>query len=153
MFEQAPDLDLILAPVGGGGLLAGTAVAAKGLRPGLRVIATEPAGADDACQSFRAGHRVPTVAHTIADGLRTVIGVPNFAVMQSHVDEAVTVSEAGIVTAMRQLWEALKIVIEPSCAVPYAAILERKVDVTGLRVGIILSGGNVDLDVLPWMKS
>ncbi len=153
LLEQAPALDLILAPVGGGGLLAGTAVAAKALRPGIRVIATEPAAADDAFQSFRAGQRTPTVSHTIADGLRTVIGAPNFLLMKANVDDVVTVSEEGIVAAMRHIWEVLKIVIEPSCAVPYAAIMERKIDVTGKRVGIILTGGNVDLDALPWMKS
>jgi threonine dehydratase len=152
LLEQAPDLDLLLAPVGGGGLLAGTAVAAKGLRPGLRVIGTEPAQAGDAAQSFATGRRVNLPANTIADGLRTSIGAPNFAVMQSHVDDIVTVSEEGIVAAMRRIWEVLKLVIEPSCAVPYAAILEGKIDVRGRRAGIILTGGNVDLDALPWMK-
>jgi threonine dehydratase len=152
LLEDVPDLDLILVPVGGGGLLAGTAVAAKGVKPGIKVIATEPAQADDASQSFHSGHRLSTPANTIADGLRTSLGVANFAVMQRCVDEVVTVSEAGIVTAMRRIWETLKIVIEPSAAVPFAAILEEKVSVKGRRVGIILSGGNVDLDALPWMK-
>lgn len=151
--EDVEDLDCILCPVGGGGLLAGTAVAAKSLRPALRVIAVEPAGADDAARSFRAGHRIPlTTADTIADGLRTSVGAPNFLIIRRHVDDVVTVSEAAIVAAMKLIWEAVKIVVEPSAAVPYAAILERRLDVTGLRVGLILTGGNVDLDALPWIQ-
>jgi threonine dehydratase len=153
LLEDAPDLDLVLCPVGGGGLLGGTAVAAKALRPGLRVIATEPAGAGDTARSFQAGKVVPLErADTIADGLRTTIGEPNFALARALVDGVATVTEEAIVAAMRTIWETLKIVIEPSAAVPYAAILERKVDVTGQRVGIIFTGGNVDLDALPWLK-
>ena len=152
LLEEAPDLDLILCPVGGGGLLAGTATAATAVRPSIRIIATEPAGAGDAARSFTAGHIVPLEhAATIADGLRTTVGEPNFAVMQQLVSGVVTVSEEAIVAAMRQLWETLKIVVEPSGAVPYAALLEGKLPVTGLRVGLILTGGNVDLDSLPWM--
>jgi threonine dehydratase len=153
LLEDFPDLDLILCPVGGGGLLSGTAVAAKALRPSIQIVAVEPAGAGDAAQSFRAGRLMPFAkADTIADGLRTNIGAPNFAIMQRDVADVVTVSEAAIVAAMRIIWEAVKIVIEPSAAVPFAAILEKRVDVTGRRVGIILTGGNVDLDTLPWMK-
>lgn len=153
LLEDYPDLDLILCPVGGGGLLCGTAVAAKSLRPGIKVIATEPAGADDAARSFRAGRITPAEnVATIADGLRTTIGPLNFPIIQQQVDDIVTVSEAGIVSAMRLLWEELKIIIEPSCAVPYAALMEGKVNVTGLRTGIILTGGNVDLDRLPWVR-
>ena len=153
LLEDAPDLDLVLCPVGGGGLLAGTAVAARGLRPTLKVFAVEPAEAGDAARSFAAGHIVPLEqAATVADGLRTTVGAPNFAVMQQLVAGVVTVSEQAIVAAMRQLWETLKIVVEPSGAVPYAALLEGKLTVTGQRVGLILSGGNVDLDALPWIK-
>jgi threonine dehydratase len=153
LLEDRPDLDLLLCPVGGGGLLAGTVVAAKSLRPAIRVIATEPAGAADAAQSFRAGRVIPfTPVATIADGLRTTVGEPNFAIIRRHVDDVVTVSEEGIVAAMRRIWEVLKIVVEPSAAVPYAAVLEGRVEVTGRRVGLILSGGNVDLDALPWMR-
>ncbi|MEY4005954.1 MAG: L-threonine dehydratase catabolic TdcB, partial [Verrucomicrobiota bacterium] len=113
--------------------------------------ATEPAAADDSARSFRAGQRLPVVApKTIADGLRTSIGEPNFEIARRCVDDVVTVSEAGIIAAMRLIWDAVKIVVEPSAAVPYAAIMEGRVDVAGLRVGIILSGGNVDLDQLPW---
>jgi threonine dehydratase len=153
LLEDVPDLDLILCPVGGGGLLAGTAIGAKAVRPAINIVAVEPAGAGDAARSFAAGHVVPLEhAATIADGLRTTVGDPNFAVMQQLVSGVVTVSEDAIVAAMRTLWETLKIVVEPSGAVPYAALLENKFDVTGLRAGLILTGGNVDLDALPWMK-
>ena len=153
LLEQAPALDLVIAPVGGGGLLCGTAVAAKGVRPGIRVIAAEPAEADDAARSFVAGRIIPLeTTVTIADGLRTSIGEKNFPLIQQNVDAVVTVSEESIVAAMRRIWEVLKIIIEPSCAVPYAAIMENKIEVKGKRAGIILSGGNVDLDTLPWMK-
>jgi threonine dehydratase len=152
LLEQATNLDIIIAPVGGGGLLSGTAVAAKGAKPGIRVIAAEPAAADDAARSFAAGHIIPLdKTTTIADGLRTSLGERNFPIIQQNVDAIVTVSEESIVAAMRHIWEVLKIIIEPSCAVPYAAIMEKKIDVTGQRVGIILTGGNVDLDALPWM--
>jgi threonine dehydratase len=153
LLEQAPNLDLVIAPVGGGGLLSGTAVAAKGAQPGIRVIAAEPAAADDAARSLAAGHIIPLdKTTTIADGLRTSLGERNFPLIREHVDAIVTVSEESIVAAMRRIWEVLKIIVEPSCAVPYAAIMEQKIDVTGKRVGLILTGGNVDLDALPWMK-
>jgi len=152
--EEVPDLDLVLCPIGGGGVLCGTAVAAKTLRPGVRVIATEPAGADDAAQSFHRGQLVyQEKKDTIADGLRTNLGAPNFDLLRRYVDDVVTVSEEGIVAAMRTIWETMKIVIEPSAAVAYAAVLEDKVDLRSKRVGIILTGGNVDLEALPWMNS
>src|SRR5713101_4285291 len=152
LLEDVPDLDLVVCPVGGGGLLCGTAVAAKSMRPKIKVIATEPANADDAAQSFRAGRVIRTEKKfTIADGLRTNIGAPNFAIIQRYVDDVVTVSEEAIVTAMRTIWEMMKIIIEPSAAVPYATIVESKIDIGGKRVGIILTVGNVDLDALPWM--
>jgi threonine dehydratase len=151
LLEDVPDLDLVMCPVGGGGLLSGTAVAAKSMRPKIKVIAVEPANADDAAQSFRAGRRLMTEKKfTIADGLRTNVGEPNFAIIQRYVDDIVTVREEAIVSAMRTIWETMKIVIEPSAAVPYAAILENKIDIGGKRVGIILTGGNIDLDALPW---
>jgi threonine dehydratase len=153
LLEDVPDLDLVMCPVGGGGLLSGTAVAAKSMRPKIKVIAVEPVNVDDAAQSFRAGRRIVTEKKfTIADGLRTNVGEPNFAIIQRYVDDIVTVSEEAIVSAMRTIWETMKIVIEPSAAVPYAAILERVIDVGGKRVGIILTGGNVDLDALPWNR-
>ena len=151
---QDVDVDLVLCPVGGGGLLCGTAVAAKTMRPKIKVIATEPANADDAAQSFRAGRLMRVdKPNTIADGLRTNVGAPNFSLMQRYVDDVVTVSEDAIVAAMRTIWETMKIIVEPSAAVPYAAILDgaaSKIDIVGKRVGIILTGGNVDLDALPW---
>ena len=154
LMEDAADLDFILCPVGGGGLLCGTAVAAKALHPGIRVIGVEPALADDVAQSFRAGRRIsiPTPA-TIADGLRTnCTGAKNFPIIQQYVDDIVTVSEEGIIAAMRELWERLHLIIEPSAAVPYAAIMEQKLDVRGRRAGVILTGGNLDLGTLPWLK-
>jgi len=151
LLEDITDLDVIMCPVGGGGLLSGTAICAKSMRPQIKVIAVEPENADDAAHSFRAGRRLVTEKKfTIADGLRTNIGEPNFAIVQQYVDDIVTVSEEAIVSAMRTIWETMKIVIEPSAAVPYAAIQESKIDIGGKRVGIILTGGNVDLDALPW---
>src|SRR5258707_2242061 len=151
LLEDIPNLDVIMCPVGGGGLLSGTAIAAKSMRPQIKVIAVEPENADDAAQSFRAGRWLVTQKKfTIADGLRKNIGEPNFAIVQSYVDDIVTVSEEAIISAMRTIWETMKIVIEPSAAVPYAAIAERIIDVEGKRGGIILTGGNVDLDALPW---
>ncbi len=154
LLEQAGALDLVLCPVGGGGLLSGTAVAAKGTQPGIRVIGVEPAAADDVAQSFRAKKPV-SIAHanTIADGLRTnVTGERNLPLILQHVDDIVTVSEDAIVAAMRALWENLKIVVEPSAAVPFAAIHSGALDVRGKKVGLILTGGNVDLEALPWLK-
>jgi len=154
LIEDAADLDCLLCPVGGGGLLCGTAVAAKALVPGIRVIGVEPKLADDVAQSFRAGKRIsiPTPA-TIADGLRTnCTGEKNFPIIREYVDDIVTVTEEGIVAAMRELWERLRIVIEPSAAVAYAAIREGRLPVAGKRIGLILTGGNVDMERLPWMK-
>ncbi len=151
LLEEVPDLDLVIAPVGGGGLLSGTAIAAKGLRPGIRVIAAEPEAADDAARSFRSGKIEPQEkTTTIADGLRTSLGDKTFPIIHGQVDDIVTVSEAGIIAAMRQMWEVLKIIVEPSGAVPYAALRENKIPVAGKRVGLIISGGNLDLDRLPW---
>ncbi len=153
LLEEVPDLDLVMCPVGGGGLLSGTAVAAKSMQPKIKVVAAEPENVDDSAQSFRAGKRIVTEKKfTIADGLRTNIGEPNFAIVQRYVDDIVTVSEAAIVSAMRTIWETMKIIVEPSAAVPYAAVVEQKIDISGKRVGIILTGGNVDLDALPWVK-
>ncbi|PYI46878.1 MAG: serine dehydratase [Verrucomicrobia bacterium] len=153
LLEDVPDLDVVMCPVGGGGLLSGTAVAAKSMRPRIKVIAVEPANADDAAQSFRAGRRIVTEKKfTIADGLRTNVGERTFPIIQHNVDDIVTVSEEAIVSAMRTIWETMKIVIEPSAAVPYAASVENKIALEGKRVGIILTGGNVDLDTLPWLR-
>src|SRR5438105_7770886 len=146
------DVDLVVCPIGGGGLLCGAAVAAKSMRPRIKVIAAEPANADDAAQSFHAQKRIVTEKQfTIADGLRTNVGERNFPIIQRYVDDVVTVGEEAIVAAMRTIWETMKIIIEPSAAVPYAAMVEGEIDISDKRVGIILTGGNVDLDALPWI--
>jgi threonine dehydratase len=154
LLEDVPDLDIVLCPVGGGGLVSGTAVAAKGVKPGIRVVGVEPAGADDAYRSFTSGTLVRDgSAHTIADGLRGRLGDKSFREIREHVDDIVTVSEEAIVQAMRTLWEMLNVIVEPSAAVPYAAIIEHRLDVAGRRTGIILTGGNLDLDALPWSNA
>ncbi len=140
-------LDVILAPVGGGGLLAGTAIAANHLCPSCRIIGCEPAEADDAFRSLKQGRRiVDFVPRTIADGLRTPLGKLNFVVIQRLVHEIITVSESEIVDAMQWAWERLKIIIEPSSAVALAPLLKENPRFEGSRIGVILSGGNVDLD-------
>ena len=154
LLEDIPELHVLMCPVGGGGLLAGTAIAAKSMRPRIKVIAVEPANADDAAQSFRAGRRLVTEKKfTIADGLRTNVGERTFPIIHRYVDDIVTVGEEAIVSAMRTIWETMKIIVEPSAAVPYAVVQEGKIDIAGKHGGIILTGGNVDLDALPWMTS
>ena len=153
LLEQVPDLDLLLAPVSGGGLLSGIAVAAKTLRPALRVVGVEPEGADDAARSLRAGRIVPCERPaTIADGLRATIGERPFAEFRRYVDEVVTVSDAAIVSAMRRIWEVMKIIVEPSGAAAYAAVAAGQARPRGRRVGVVLSGGNLDLGSLPWIR-
>ena len=150
LLEDVPDLDVIIAPVGGGGLLSGTAIAATGLKPDIRVIGAEPERADDAYRSMKAGEIVPSAnPKTIADGLLTSLGPLTFPIIQERVEQIVTVSETGIIESMKFVWERAKIVVEPSAAVAVAALWERKIDLRGLRVGVILSGGNVDLKKLP----
>ncbi len=151
LIEEIGTLDVVMAPVGGGGLLSGTALSTKALLPNAQVIAAEPAGADDAFRSFYSQTLQPSVApKTIADGLLTSLGSLTFPIILNEVDQIATVSEESIIAAMRMIWERMKIIIEPSSAVPLAAILENKVDVKGKKVGIILSGGNVDLGRLPF---
>ncbi len=146
LIDEVGELDLILAPLGGGGLLSGTLIAARHLLPKTRVIGCEPAGADDAYRSIREGRRITDFTpKTIADGLRTPLGENTFSILREHVDEIVLVSEAQILTALRTIWDRMKIVIEPSSAVAVAPLLRRKVDAEGKRVGVILSRGNVDL--------
>jgi threonine dehydratase len=152
LLEEVPDLEVILCPVSGGGLLSGVAVAAKTLKPGVRVIGVEPAGADDAYRSFQSGKIEPMPnPQTVADGLRSALGRKPFAEIRRHVDEIVTVSEEAIVSGMRLIWEVMKIVVEPSGAVAYAAVFERRVPTDGRKIGIIVSGGNLDLDSYPWL--
>ncbi len=153
LLEDYPDLDLIVTPLGGGGLLSGTAIAAKGLKPGIQIYGAEPSGADDGYRSFISGVRVTEITpHTICDGLRSTLGDKTFAVIQRQVDGIGLASEENIISAMRTIWEQLKIIVEPSSAPPLAAIMQGNIDVTGKRVGIILTAGNVDLDKLPWQS-
>ncbi|MBN3581227.1 pyridoxal-phosphate dependent enzyme [Algoriphagus aestuarii] len=151
LIEDQPNLDIIMAPVGGGGLLGGTALTTHYLSPNTEVIAGEPAGADDAFQSFQAGKIIPQSGpNTIADGLLTSLGVLNFELIQNYVSDILLATDPQIIEAMRLIYERMKIVIEPSCAVPLAALLANQDRFAGKKVGIILSGGNVDLGKLPF---
>ena len=147
LIKEVGDLDLVIAPLGGGGLLSGTAIASKGLCPNALVIGVEPSIADDALKSLKAGYIIPsTYPNTIADGLRTSISERTFKFIQKYVDQIVTVSEIEIIEAMRFLWERMKIIVEPSGAVPLAALLSKKILVNNKKVGAILSGGNINLE-------
>ena len=151
LIEEIADLDVILAPVGGGGLISGTGIAAKGLNDRIRVLAAEPEMADDAYRSIQKGEIIPsTNPNTIADGLLTSLGRITFPIIQQHVEQIITVSEAAIIESMKFIWERSKIIIEPSAAVAVGVLWEKKADLSGLNVGVILSGGNVDLEQLPW---
>lgn len=153
LMQDVCDLELVLAPVGGGGLLSGTALAVSYFFPGTDVIGVEPEQANDAFLSFTRKEFCPSVnPDTIADGLRTSLGTVTFPIILDHVKNIITVSEASIIYAMRMLWERMKILVEPSSAVPFAAILEGKIFPGTEKIGIILSGGNVDLETLPWLK-
>ena len=152
LFEQVSGIDTVIAPVGGGGLLSGTALTARSLLPATRVFGAEPRNVDDARQSLKSGRIMPVTGKTsIADGLLTALGRITFPIIRDHVTGIITVSEASIVDAMRLIWERLKLIIEPAAAVAVAALLAQPDEFEGRRVGIILSGGNVDLDKLPWV--
>ncbi|MFV8818951.1 pyridoxal-phosphate dependent enzyme [Haliea sp. E17] len=151
LLEQEPDLEVVAVPVGGGGLLSGVATVIKSLRPSIEVIGVEPAGADDAFRSFGFGElQGQPNPVTIADGLRGALGQLNFEIIRQRVDTIVTVTDEEIVEAMQLLWTRLKQVVEPSGAVSFAALLAHPERFAGRRAGVILSGGNVDLDSLPW---
>lgn len=151
--EQTEDLDVVLAPVGGGGLLSGTSLTVKELRPSVEVCGAEPALSNDAFLSLQNGRIMPVQStQTIADGLRTALGEIPFALIRKNVPQVLTMSEEDIIRAMRLLWERMKLVVEPSGAVPLAAVLAHAEMFQGRRVGIIISGGNVDLDKLPWVR-
>ena len=153
LLDSIPDLDAVITPVGGGGLLSGTSIAAKGLKPNVRVIAAEPEMADDAYRSMKEGRIIPSVnPKTIADGLLTSLGTLTFPIIQQNVEQVVTASEQEIIDSMKFIWERAKIIIEPSAATATAILWEKKIDLSGLKVGVILSGGNVDLNKLPWQK-
>lgn len=151
ILEQVPEVDVVVVPVGGGGLLGGVALAVKTLRPEVEVVAIEPAGADDAFRSFGLGRRVlQSAPNTIADGLLTSLGVRNFALIQQYVDTIITVDDVTIVEAMRLQWTRLKTVVEPSGAVTFAGLLEYPERFRGRQVAAVISGGNLDIDKLPW---
>ncbi len=161
LLEQVPELDMIVAPIGGGGLMSGTCLAARALKPEIRIVGAEPAGADDAFQSKNAGKFIPQLApDTIADGLRTSLGQLTWPFIRDEVDEILLADDAATVSAMKFFWERAKVIIEPSCAVPLAAIFHRfsearcsdSPEARPQNVGIIISGGNVDLQALPWLN-
>jgi threonine dehydratase len=152
LLRETGELDALIAPIGGGGLIGGSAIAAKGIFPQIRIFAAEPEGAADAFESMRRGERVTVIVpDTICDGLRATFGEINFALLREYGVEVLPVSDAETIAAMRLVFERLKIVIEPSSAVVLAAILRHRERFAGLRVGAILSGGNVDLDAMPWL--
>lgn len=154
LLEQTEGLDAVLAPVGGGGLLSGSAIAISGISSNTRVFGAEPSAVDDTYRSLQAGRILPVgTAVTIADGLRTTVGNLTFPIIQAHVAGIFCVGEEEIVAAMRLVWERMKILIEPSAAVPVAAVIRESRTFRRQRVGVILSGGNVDLDALPWKGS
>lgn len=151
LITQIPDLDLVLCPVGGGGLLSGTSLTLHYLSPSTKLIGCEPQGADDAQKSFASGVLIPSIhPNTIADGLLTSLGSLTFPIIMKYVTNIITVNDEAIKIAMKYIWERMKIIVEPSAAVPLAVALSSKIDLKGLKVGIILSGGNVDINNLPW---
>ncbi len=150
--EQVPGLDAVIAPIGGGGMISGTCLTLSTIAPGVKVYAGEPEQADDAARSFRAGHIIADDApETVADGLKVPLKELTWHFVQKHVTDILTVSEDEIIEAMKLIWKRMKIVMEPSSAVPLAAILRNPQVFKGQRVGVIITGGNVDLDKLPWM--
>jgi len=153
LLEQVPGLDAIVAPIGGGGMISGTCLTVQAIAPGVRVYAAEPEQADDAARSFRAGHIIADDApDTIADGLKVPLKARTWHFVSRYVSDVLTCSEAEIVDAMKLTWKKLRVVMEPSCAPPLATILRNPEVFRGRRVGVIITGGNVDLDKLPWMK-
>ena len=151
LLAQAPELEALVTPVGGGGLASGVATAAHALRPELRLHAAEPAGADDAARSLARGERVTDVVpDTLCDGLRALVGEANLEALRAHRVDIITVTDEETIAAMRLLWQELKLVVEVSSATAFAAILKARERFAGRRVGVVLTGGNVDLDALPW---
>jgi len=151
LLAQVADLDAVVTPVGGGGLASGVAIAAHALRPELGLHAGEPAGADDAARSLARGERVTDVVpDTVCDGLRALVGEPNLGALRQHSVDVITVTDEETIAAMRLLWQELKQVVEVSSATAFAAILKARERFAGRRVGVVLTGGNVDLDALPW---
>ncbi len=152
--EQTGPLHAVVAPIGGGGMVSGTCLTMMSIAPRTQIYASEPKNADDACRSFKAGHIIADDApNTIADGLKVPLKELTWHFVSTHVTDILTATEEEIVEAMKLIWKRMKIVIEPSSAVPLATILKNKALFAGKNVGVIITGGNVDLDALPWMKS
>jgi len=153
LIEDCPHLDVIISPVSGGGLISGTLLSSSQMKSKIKVFGAEPKEADDAFQSLKIGKIVPNkTIDTVCDGLRAQIGTITFPVIKDLVDEIITLAEEEIIDAMRIVWERMKIVVEPSCSITLAAVLKRKEQFANKNIGLILSGGNVDLDSLPWAK-
>ncbi|MEL6798858.1 MAG: beta-hydroxyaspartate dehydratase BhcB [Pseudomonadota bacterium] len=151
--EQTDGVDMMVAPIGGGGMISGTCLTLSNIAPEVEIIASEPEQADDAYRSFKAGHIIADDAPvTIADGLKVPLKELTWHFVSNHVTDILTASEQEIIDAMKLTWQRMKIVMEPSCAVPLATILKNKDKFAGKRVGVIITGGNVDLDLLPWLK-
>lgn len=152
--EQVPELDIMVAPIGGGGMISGTCLTLSNIAPGIDIIAAEPEQADDAYRSFKAGHIIADDSpDTVADGLKVPLKENTWHFVSNHVKDIQTASEQEIIDAMKLTWQRMKIVIEPSCAVPLAVILKNPNVYRGKRVGVIITGGNVDMDSLPWINS
>ena len=153
LIEQADGLDMVIAPIGGGGMISGTCLTLSTLAPEVQIIAAEPEQADDAYRSFKAGHIIADDApETVADGLKVPLKELTWHFVSNHVTDILTASEDEIIAAMKLTWKRMKIVMEASCAVPLATIIKNKDRFAGKRVGVIITGGNVDLDTLPWIK-
>ena len=153
LLEQVEGLDAVVAPIGGGGMISGTCLTLSNIAPKMEIFAAEPVNADDAARSFRAGHIIADDAPvTVADGLKVPLKDLTWHFVQNHVTDILTATEQEIIDAMRLTWARMKIVIEPSCAVPLATILNTPETFRGKRVGVIITGGNVDLDTLPWQQ-
>jgi threonine dehydratase len=151
LLRQSDGLDMLITPIGGGGLSSGSAIAAHGIDPTIKVFGAEPAGADDTAQSLARGARIDHfTANTVCDGLRTLVGESNLEALRAHRVDVITVTDEESIAAMRELWRSLKLVVEVSSATVFAAVLKQRERFAGKRVGLVLTGGNVDLDALPW---
>lgn len=154
LLEQVDNLDSVIAPIGGGGMISGTCLTVSNVAPRMKIYAAEPLNADDAARSFRAGHIIADDAPvTVADGLKVPLKELTWHFVNNHVTDVLTATEEEIIDAMKLTWKRMKIVIEPSCAVPLATIIKNRTLFEGKRVGVIITGGNVDLDTLPWFKN
>lgn len=154
LIEDCPDLDIIVSPVSGGGLIGGTLIMTNEIEEKIEVYGAEPSEADDAFRSLVAGKIIPNkTINTICDGLRAQIGALNFPILKEFVSEIITITEKEVIDAMRMVWERMKLIVEPSCSITLAAVLKRKAQFSNKRIGLILSGGNVDLNRLPWSST